>query len=90
MKLIVQEGFKWAHRGVEVEEFEVGAEIETEDSDLITVSTNEGWAAEAGSAHPIGSPNAPEDETPVDPVPPAGDANQAETPPAPKRGRAAK
>lgn len=90
MKLIVQEGFKWAHRGVEVEEFQAGAEIETEDSDLITVSTSEGWTVEAGSARQIGSSNAPEDETPVDPAPPAGDADPVETPPVPKRGRAAK
>lgn len=43
MKLIVQENFNWAHRGVDVEHFEAGAEFETEDQDLIEVSTNEGW-----------------------------------------------
>lgn len=90
MKLIVQEGFKWAHRGVEVEEFQVGAEIETEDSDLITVSKDQGWTAEVGSASPMGNSPAPADESPVDPAPPAGDPNPAETPAAPKRGRAAK
>jgi hypothetical protein len=47
MKLIAKQNFSWAHRGVEVEHFEEGAEIETEDQDLIEVSTNEGWTAPA-------------------------------------------
>lgn len=54
MKLIVQEPFKWAHQGVRVEEFAVGAEIETEDQDLIDVSTGEGWAALEGAEQPAG------------------------------------
>lgn len=56
MKLIVQENFNWAHRGVEVEHFEAGAEFETEDEDLIEVSTNEGWTKPAdGEATPSAS-----------------------------------
>lgn len=47
MKLIAQEDFSWAHRGVDVEQFEKGQEIETDDEDLIEVSTREGWAAAA-------------------------------------------
>lgn len=47
MKLIAQTDFSWAHRGVEVEQFAAGAEIETEDEDLIEVSTAEGWTAPA-------------------------------------------
>jgi hypothetical protein len=47
MKLIVQENFNWAHRGVEIEQFEAGAEFETDDEDLIEVSTNEGWTKPA-------------------------------------------
>lgn len=47
MKLIAQKNFSWAHRGVEVEHFEAGAEIETDDEDLIEVSTAEGWTAPA-------------------------------------------
>ena len=43
MKLIAKKPFSWAHRGVAVEHFEAGAEIETEDADLIEVSTREGW-----------------------------------------------
>ena len=46
MKLIAKKPFSWAHRGVAVEHFEAGAEIETEDADLIDVSTREGWTAE--------------------------------------------
>jgi hypothetical protein len=53
MKLIVQENFNWAHRGVEIEQFEAGAEFETDDQDLIEVSTGEGWTKPAdGEAAP--------------------------------------
>jgi len=52
MKLIVQEAFDWAHRGIEIERFEAGAEIETEDQDLIDVSTAEGWTAPAEGEGP--------------------------------------
>jgi len=47
MKLIAQQDFSWAHRGVEVEHFEAGAVIDTDDQDLIDVSISEGWAAPA-------------------------------------------
>lgn len=47
MKLIAQQDFSWAHRGIDVERFEKDAEIETEDQDLIEVSIAEGWAAPA-------------------------------------------
>jgi hypothetical protein len=43
MKLTVIAGFSWAHRGVLVEAFEVGAVIETDDEDLILVGMGEGW-----------------------------------------------
>lgn len=46
MKLIAKTAFSWAHRGVDIEHFEQGAEIETEDADLIEVAKREGWAAE--------------------------------------------
>lgn len=52
MKLIAQRDFSWAHRGVEVEHFEAGAEIETDDDDLIGVSTAEGWATPADGEAP--------------------------------------
>ena len=44
MKLKVIKGFDWAHRGVEIESFSAGAEVATEDDDLIRVATSEGWA----------------------------------------------
>lgn len=47
MKLIVQENFNWAHRGIDIQQFEAGAEFETEDQDLIEVSIKEGWTAPA-------------------------------------------
>lgn len=43
MKLTAQKDFSWAHRGVEVEHFKAGAEIESDDEDLIEVSVAEGW-----------------------------------------------
>ena len=52
MKLIAQTDFSWAHRGVVVEHFAAGAEIETEDEDLIEVSTAEGWTAPADGEAP--------------------------------------
>lgn len=52
MKLIVQSPFSWAHRGVEIEYFAQGQEIETEDRDLIEVAKHEGWAAEPGAEAP--------------------------------------
>jgi len=53
MKLIAQKDFSWAHRGVEVEQFEAGTEIETDDEDLIEVSTAEGWTAPADGQAPV-------------------------------------
>jgi hypothetical protein len=45
MKLKVKKAFSWAHDHVRVEEFAVGQIIETEDEDLIRVSSEEeGWA----------------------------------------------
>jgi hypothetical protein len=58
MKLIAQQPFSWAHRGVEVEHFEKDAEIETDDEDLIQVSTAEGWAAPADGSAPAPKPRA--------------------------------
>ena len=43
MHLKVKTAFKWAYRNVDVQEHNVGDVIETEDEDLIRVSTEEGW-----------------------------------------------
>lgn len=50
MKLIAIAAFSWSHGGVQVEHFEAGQEIETEDQDLITVSNVQGWAVPAEGA----------------------------------------
>ena len=50
MKFTVIKEFDWAHRGVEIEKFEKGAALETEDADLIKVATDEGWIKKAGKA----------------------------------------
>ena len=39
----VKQSFKFAHRGVEVVEYEAGAEHAFDDADLIDVATAEGW-----------------------------------------------
>lgn len=50
MKLKAKQDFDWAHRGVQVESFKKGQVIDTEDADLIEVSTREKWAAKQGVA----------------------------------------
>lgn len=57
MKLIAKQDFSWAHRGVQIEEFKKGQDIETDDPDLIRVSTEEGWAAKPRKSG--GAPAAP-------------------------------
>lgn len=44
MKLKVIKPFDWAHDHVRVESYGKGQTIDTEDADLIRVSTEEGWA----------------------------------------------
>jgi hypothetical protein len=43
MKLIATKPFSWAHAGIRIEHFEAGQEIDTDDQDLISVATVEGW-----------------------------------------------
>jgi hypothetical protein len=53
MKLTVKKPFSWAHKGVTVVAYEAGQTIETDDQDLIDVSTKEGWTSKArGPAKP--------------------------------------
>ena len=52
MKLIAQQPFKWAHQNVNVVEYAEGDVIDTDDEDLIRVSTDEGWTAEEGKEKP--------------------------------------
>ncbi|EPD39167.1 MULTISPECIES: HeH/LEM domain-containing protein [Delftia] len=58
MQLKVIKAFDWAHRGVQVERFESGSIIDTEDEDLIRVSKAEGWADEDDGKAPQGKPSA--------------------------------
>lgn len=48
MELKAKQAFSWAHQGTQVEHFEKGQIIETEDQDLIDVATKEGWASKVG------------------------------------------
>lgn len=52
MKLIAKQAFSWAHHGCEIEHFAKDQEIHTEDADLISVSTREGWAEGEKAAKP--------------------------------------
>lgn len=90
MKLKAILPFNWAHAGVRVEHFPTGAEIETEDQDLIKVSTSEGWVEEVGNAAPAATPAAPSENQPADPMSSDDKTAPAEVPAAPKRGRSAK
>ena len=58
MQLKVIKAFDWAHRGVQVERFEAGSIIDTEDEDLIRVSKAEGWADEDDGKAPHGKASA--------------------------------
>jgi hypothetical protein len=43
MQLKIIKDFAFAHRGVEVRSYAAGETIETDDAELITVATAEGW-----------------------------------------------
>jgi len=84
MKLIAKQDFSWAHRGVQIEEFKKGQDIETEDPDLIKVSTDNGWATKprkSGSPPPASGdapPSAGADaDLPGDPTGGTDDTNPA-------------
>lgn len=52
MLLKVIKDFSWAHANVNVKHYEKGQTIETDDLDLIEVSTREGWATDASEGTP--------------------------------------
>lgn len=70
MKLITKQAFSWAHGGIRVERYEQGQEFDTDDQDLIEVSTREGWTTAHG--HPAAPPDdaylpVPDDVTAAEP-----------------------
>lgn len=50
MKLKITKDFPFAHRGVEVRHYEAGADVETDDPDLVKVACAEKWAEPADEA----------------------------------------
>jgi hypothetical protein len=46
MQLKAKKDFSWAHKGCVVEHFKAGQVIESDDSELVSVSVREGWAEE--------------------------------------------
>lgn len=92
MQLIVIAPFDWAHQGVRIEHFPLNAEFETEDIDLIDVSTREKWTRSANSSGAAAElPALASELGPPDPSPPGTGEPVLETPPvvdpAPKAGR---
>jgi len=90
MKLSVIQAFAWAHRGIQLQHYPVGQEFETDDQDLISVSTGEGWTTAHDAPPPVAT--LPADEaapTEADSVPVAVDAEADPIEPsaAPRRGR---
>ena len=73
MKLTVKKPFRWAHQGVTVESFEPGQTIETEDQDLIDVSTKEGWTSKGRGAAKPAADAGDTDTGAIDTDPAAGD-----------------
>lgn len=69
MELKAKQAFSWAHQGTQVEHFEKGQIIETEDQDLIGVAAQEGWASK------VGGKGKSKDEAPAD----AGNDGQAQS-----------
>lgn len=61
MKLTATQAFSWAHRGVEIVQYEAGQVIDTEDPDLIEVAIREGWAEQDGE--PAKQPAVESEET---------------------------
>lgn len=59
MKLIAQQAFSWAHRGVDIEEFEEGEQFQADDSELIDVAIREGWATPADGEEAPAAPAKP-------------------------------
>lgn len=97
MKLKAIIPFSWAHGGVRIEHFAAGAILETDDQDLIAVSTTERWAEiDSGESAPVIPEVSTEEASP--PEDPAVDSSpdapseelpsSPEAPVAPKRGRA--
>lgn len=55
MRFIAQTAFRWAHQGVEVEHFEPGQAINTDDPVFIQVATDEGWLSPSGEQQALGT-----------------------------------
>lgn len=71
MKLTVIQAFDWAHLGFQLKHYPVGHEFETDDQELISVSTGEGWTKSDGAA-PVAV------VTPAAPTPPADGADDGD------------
>jgi hypothetical protein len=62
MRLQITETFKFAHRGVEVREYQAGDTVDTDDQELIDISTREGWAKVAEPEDAPAADHAPENK----------------------------
>lgn len=85
MKLTVTKPFAWAHRGIDVEHYEPGQVIDTEDQDLIAVSLKQKWTVKGEQPQPpAGGPGSTPPQDPAqDPATGTGTPND---PPKPDSG----
>ncbi len=63
MKLKIKQDFAFAHRGVDVRQYEAGQELEAEDADLIEVAIREGWAVNLDQTEGKARKGAPENKS---------------------------
>lgn len=60
MQIKIVQGFAFAHRGVEVKQYEAGAVVDATDGELIDVALREGWARPLEAPERAAMPAAPE------------------------------
>lgn len=60
MQIKFVQGFAFAHRGVEVKQYEAGAVVDATDAELVDVALREGWAQPLQAPERAALPSAPE------------------------------
>lgn len=60
MQIKIIQGFAFAHRGVEVKQYEAGAVVEATDAELVEVALAQGWAQSLEAPERAAMPAAPE------------------------------
>ena len=63
MQLIARVAFSWAHRGIDIEHFQEGQIIETDDADLAQTARDKGWAESGEKSEPPSAEESTVDES---------------------------